>query len=113
MPAEFEEGPYSEQWPEIPPPPRMKMYVMIVISLELFMNLSDRLRRLGTLVDVQLTLEIVPRKSAKNLPHQATYNNDVTFLDLCLKVYPYQLPELCLKISENDIHSYHTYLEER
>jgi len=68
MMAGFEEGLYSEQWtsvwPEIPPPP-MKIYAMIVISLKLFMNFSDRLRRLGTLVKVHFPLETVPKKSVK------------------------------------------------
>ena len=70
MLAGFEEGPYSEQWtsvwPEIPPPQhRMKMYAMIITSLKLFMNFSERLRRLGTLVKVQFPLNTVPKKRVK------------------------------------------------
>jgi len=108
----------------------MKMYVMIVISVKLFINFSDRLLRRGTLVKVQFFLETVPKKSVKNFSHQAAYNNDVTFLYLCLKRVHMKTPRisdflhrasfffsllnifmkisaLYIKINEYDIHSYH------
>ena len=75
----------GQKSPPPPPPSPYEMYAMIVISLKLFMNFSERLRRLGTPVKVQFPLETLPKKSVKNFSHQAAYNNDVTFLDFCLR----------------------------